>query len=126
MDLKQLLEALIEANARHGAGPVVVYVVYPDGSAELLTLPASVPVDRQPTQTGQVCPELSEREKAALGVVAKAEHPLKGRTVATRAGLRYTSHFREMMSGLVQKGLVQVGPEGGYWPAGKPLPRAGD
>jgi len=77
-----------------------------------------------PTPSALVPADLSNREIAVLGVLAKASEPLKGRTVANRAGIRYTSHFREMMSGLVGRGLVIVGPEGGYWSKGRRLPEA--
>jgi hypothetical protein len=126
MDLESLISRLREAVARYGL-PLVVHLIYPDGRTELITLPSdTMPANRQSAEVQQVVPELSEREKAALAVLARADQPLKGRTVATRAGIRYTSHFREMMSGLVNRELVVVAAGGGYWPADRPLPRPGD
>lgn len=121
------LEALRAALARcQGRRPAFLQLLYPDGTIEQHGLVGSIAPDGSAPQSGQVAPELTSREKAALEVLTRADQPLKGRTVATRAGLRYTSHFREMMSGLVLKELVIVGPEGGYWPADRPLPRSPD
>jgi len=70
--------------------------------------------------------ELSDREQAVLRVLAKGEGPLKGCTVATRAGLRYNSHFRDVMSELKEKGLVMVDGDRRYWPTDRPVPDGRD
>lgn len=124
MDLEALISRLREAVARYGL-PVVVHLVYPDGRTELLTLPESSMADSTSDAKAEaVTLELTDREKAVLGVLARAERPLKGRTIATRAGIRYNSHFRDVMSGLRERKLVIADDERRYWPANRPLPAA--
>jgi hypothetical protein len=122
------LEALRLALAKcQGRRPSFLQLLYPDGTIEQYGLcEGSMAEDRASAPDGRTAPELTPREKAAIDVLARADQPLKGRTVASRARLRYTSHFREMMAELVIRELVIVGPEGGYWLKGRPLPQATD
>ncbi len=121
------LEAFRAALAKsRGRRPAFLQLLWPDGTIDTYAVNGMMPADRASEGDGRSVPELTDREKAVLDVLARADQPLKGRTVATRARLRYTSHFREMMAELVLKELVFVAPEGGYWPKGRPLPGAGD
>ena len=126
MDLARLLEQL-QVLADQGDEPIVLYVVCRSGLSHLLTLSGlkgNMPRTEAATPADSVVPlvaGLGEREKAVLRVLERAERPLKGRAVAVRAGLNYTSHFRELMSGLVQAGLVRLTRSRCYWLASRPL-----
>ncbi len=79
--------------------------------------------NRRTTEEQGTCQDdepLTPQQQAVLRVLAKAEFPLKGRAVATRAGIRYTSHFRELMTELKQMGLVIFHPEEGGYRKGDP------
>jgi hypothetical protein len=73
---------------------------------------------------GQVPSVPTDTAEKVFGVLVKAEKPLKGRTVAHRAGLGYGSHLRQTLSDLVLTGRLMRVPGRGYWPAGKPVPPA--
>jgi hypothetical protein len=124
MDLDALFARLREANARHGGMPVVVYVVYPDGWSELLTMP----LESMPRPGGETPGEelrgrtMTDTERDILVLFARAEKPLKGRTVASRLGRSYSSHLRETLAEMVRRGQL-LRARGGYWPADRPIPR---
>ena len=57
-------------------------------------------------------------------MLARAEKPLKGRTIANRAHVEYTSHFRTTLSRMVKADPPRVikARQGGYWLPGRPVP----
>ena len=122
--LKTLLSLLAQCEAPDRAS--FIQLLYPDGRIELFPVRDSIAASKAAAPVDPARPPLSDREKAALAVLARAERPLKGRTIAARAGLRYTSHFRELMAGLVRKGLVITTSERLYWPASKEVPPVAD
>jgi hypothetical protein len=124
MDLDALFARLREANARHGGMPVVLYVVYPDGWSELLTVPLeSMPRTAAETPERQVPSHtLTDTERDILVLFARAEKPLKGRTVASRLGRSYSSHLRKTLAAMVRRGQLKRA-HGGYWPSDRPVPR---
>ncbi len=69
-------------------------------------------------------PQLPRRDEA-LRIVQGASKPLKGLQVALRLGCPCNAHLRAVLAGLVKVGLLasRQNGTGGYWPAGKPLPK---
>ena len=66
----------------------------------------------------------TDTEEAILAVLQQASEPMKGRTIAHRAGCNYSSHFREALAALVAAGVLTRPPAGGYWLAERPLPQS--
>lgn len=116
--LEQLRAALTRNGERR---PLFVEVLYSDGTADRLAIPAERGRTNPATASGQVSPA-TDNERLILEVLSRAEKPLKGRTVASRAGLAYNSHLRQTLSVMRRAGRIQRAPSGGYWPANKPLP----
>ena len=82
----------------------------------------SAPTGQDSGQPRADTPDLTPTAEAILRVLERAEKPLKGSAIASRAGLGYTPHFRSLLANLVEAGRVEKPASGGYWPAGKPLP----
>jgi hypothetical protein len=122
------LEALRLALAKcQGRRPSFLQLLYPDGTIEQYGLCEGSMAGKPADATDEtVRLELTERERSVLAVLARAERPLKGRTIATRAGIRYNSHFRDVMSGLKERKLVVSDEERRYWPADRPWPTPTD
>ena len=109
---------------RLGSVFLQVQVSYADGHIELHQLAiTSKPTPATSAAAEPVRLDLTKREKAVLAVLARAERPLKGVSIAKRARIRYNSHFRDVMSGLRERGLVILDAEHHYWPANRPLPQ---
>jgi hypothetical protein len=121
------LEAFRIALAKsQGRRPAFLQLLWPDGKIDTYSLDGMMPAAGPDAKGEPVKPPLSDREKAVLAVLAKAERPMKGCTVATRAGLKYNSHFRDVMSELKEKRLVIVDGDRRYWPADRPAPGGAD
>jgi hypothetical protein len=117
------LEALRTALAKsQGRRPAFLQLLYPDGTADLLPLSSPILPENTSSRPATNVNRLSEMEETVLGVLLRAEKPLKGSAIASRAGVRYSSHIRQVLSELVQKGKLIRAPQGGYWPADRPLP----
>lgn len=121
------LAALRDALAKsQGRRPSFLQLLWPDGRVDTYALDGMLPEHTSSAKSTPVPLELSEREKSVLKAMEKIEKPLKGQAIARRAGLSYNPNFRRLMSGLMQKGLIIPGPQGGYWLASRPLPEGGD
>ena len=80
--------------------------------------------DRTPNRTpGADTPDLTARqrqreltgtEELIVQVLGRSERPLKGRAVATRAGVSYSPHFRSLLAGQVAEERIAKDPAGGY------------
>jgi hypothetical protein len=127
--LEQLRAALARTGGRR---PILLEVIYSDGTVDRLSVPGALsspttpPPDTSPArQTGQTLPvEVNggEVERAILDVLARAERPLKGSAIASRAGRRASSYFRETLTRLVRSGVLVKPPGGGYWLASRGAP----
>jgi hypothetical protein len=116
------LEALRAALAHsQGRRPSFLQLLYADGRTETFPLPTDTIDGSSSSPRADKIHRASETEDAILRVLARAEKPLKGTAIATRAGLSYSSHLREALAEMVRNGRLIRGPQGGYWPADRPL-----
>lgn len=93
-------QALVAAGDRV---PLFLHILYSDSTSDVVTMPKQT--SRPPNPT--------EAEEAILAVLRRAERPLKGSAIASRAGKRYTGHFRESLARLTADGTL-LHDEDGY------------
>ncbi len=121
------LEAFRAALAKsRGRRPAFLQLLWPDGKIDTYSLDGMMAGNTASEKSTPVPIQLSDREKTVMEAMEKIDRPLKGAAVARRAKLSYNPNFRRLMSGLMQKGLIIPGPQGGYWLASRPLPEAED
>jgi hypothetical protein len=53
-----------------------------------------------------VTDDLSDLENSIVELLHESENPLRGKEIAARIGARFTSHFREILSGLCSRGII--------------------
>jgi hypothetical protein len=125
--LAALIEALKVALAQTERRALFVQVLYSDSTSQLIPLPSTVNIPEENTvpQGTDGRPLGGRRRAAVLSALENAEKPLKGTALAARAGVRYDSHFRELMGELIREEKVIHAPRGGYWLKGRPLPEQG-
>lgn len=108
------LEALRNAVARtRGRRLLFVNFLYEDGRSDLLSVPPPTDESRPPQEPARSVP--TGRRATVLDVLARAERVLKGSAIARRAGLSYTSHFRELLGRMADDGEIQRVKGRGYW-----------
>lgn len=124
MDLKRLVEMLAEANTRHRTGPVVLYLVYPDGTSELLTLPPISMPQTEATPTGERCPSPGAKRLRGLILeqLRQVDKPISQAGLARKCGRANSGHFRETLETMVGIGEVRRLPTGHYWLPDRNLP----
>lgn len=93
---------------------------YPGVSFSTATIVAAAPQGFQATLqvTWHEAPSPESLAEKFLRVLAGSTRPIKGATVARRAGMKYSGHAKRVLAELVEEGEVTLLEEG-YWLAGR-------
>lgn len=98
------------------AGGMVQEITFRPGS--LAAVPCGQTEGRQETDRVDENRPITPTMQRILSVLGEANRPLKGETVARRAGKNYTGHFRTALHQLRERELILLLDEG-YWLAGR-------